>query len=213
MKRFGVLGAGPVGQTLAKGLSAHGYEVRVGNRTVDKLAAFSKETGIPAGTPAQVASWAEGIVLAVAGTSAEEALALAGAANLAGKLVVDTTNPIGPEPPVDGVLHLFTGPNESLMERLQAAFPKARFVKAFSSVGNALMVNPTLPGGRPTMFYCGNDAAAKADVARVLEQFGWEGADMGTAVAARAIEALCQLWCIPGFRENDWTHAFKLLRK
>ena len=137
---------------------------------------------------------------------------MAGAAGLRGKLVLDTTNPIAEEPPVDGVLRFFTGPNDSLMERLQAAFPEARFVKAFNSVGNALMVNPSFPGGKPTMFYCGNDAPAKEVVARIIEQFGWEGADMGTAVAARALEPLCQLWCIPGLRENRWTHAFRLLR-
>jgi len=110
------------------------------------------------------------------------------------------------------VIRFFTGPNDSLMERLQKAYPNARFVKAFNSVGNAFMVNPSFPGGKPTMFYCGNAPQAKAIVARILEQFGWEGADMGTAVAARAIEPLCQLWCIPGFRENRWTHAFHLLR-
>jgi predicted dinucleotide-binding enzyme len=81
----------------------------------------------------------------------------------------------------------------------------------FCGVGNALMVNPELPGGRPTMFYCGNDAGAKAAVARIIEQFGWEGADMGTAKAARAIEPLCQLWCIPGLLQNRWTHAFRLM--
>jgi predicted dinucleotide-binding enzyme len=70
------------------------------------------------------------------------------------------------------------------------------------------MVNPVFAKGRPTMFYCGNDAGAKADVAKILEQFGWEPADMGAAAGARAIEPLCQLWCIPGFRQNHWTHAF-----
>jgi predicted dinucleotide-binding enzyme len=101
------------------------------------------------------------------------------------------------------------------MERLQTAFPDARIVKAFNSVGNGLMVNPAFPeGAKPTMFYCGNDAGAKATVATIIEQFGWEGADMGTAKAARAIEPLCQLWCIPGFRENKWTnYAFHLLRR
>ena len=73
------------------------------------------------------------------------------------------------------------------MERLQKEFPRARFVKAFNSVGNASMVNPSLAGGPPTMFYCGNDTEAKAVVATVLKQFGWEPADMGTAAAARAI--------------------------
>jgi len=125
-------------------------------------------------------------------------------------VVIDATNPIADAPPVDGVIQFFTGPNESLMERLQKAFPQAKFVKAFSSVGAARMVNPSFAGGKPTMFYCGNDADAKAFVARVLEEFGWEGADMGGAVAARAIEPLAQLWCIPGFRQNSWTHAFKV---
>ncbi|MFL5401903.1 MAG: NADPH-dependent F420 reductase [Gemmatimonadales bacterium] len=211
-KRFGVLGSGEVGQALAKGLAAAGHEVRIGTRSRGKLAKFSKSTGIPEGTFEEVAAWCEAAVLAVLGTAALEAVRLAGPGNLAGKLVIDTTNPIADEPPVDGVLRYFTGPNESLMERLQAAYPQVAFVKAFNSVGSDLMVHPMLPGGPPTMFYCGNDAAAKAVVGRLLEHFGWEGADMGSAVAARSIEPLAQLWCIPGFRENDWMHAFRLLR-
>jgi predicted dinucleotide-binding enzyme len=210
--KYGVLGSGVVAQVLARGLKQHGYDVRIASRSEGKLADFSRESGIAAGTFARVAAWAEVIVLAVKGTAAESALRQAGAENLRGKVIIDTTNPLADEPPVDGVLRVFTGPNESLMERLQAAFPDGRFVKAFNSVGNGLMVNPSLPGGRPTMFYCGNDASARATVARLLEQFGWEPADMGTAAGARAIEPLCQLWCIPGFRENRWAHAFKLLR-
>lgn len=210
--RFGVIGSAIVGQTLARGFAHHGHDVRIGSRSPDKLLEFSRTSGVPVGTFAEVAAWAEHLVLAVAGRAAEAALAAAGAANLGGKVVIDVTNPIALSPPEDGVIRYFTGPNESLMERLQVAFPDARFVKAFNIVGNALMVNPQLPGGPPTMFYCGNDSAAKAVVARVLEQFGWEAADMGTAKAARAIEPLCQLWCIPGIREGRWTHAFKLLR-
>ena len=126
--------------------------------------------------------------------------------------MIDTTNPISKEPPDDGVLRYFTGPNESLMERLQTAYPEVGFVKAFNSVGSTLMVHPILSGGPPTMFYCGNDAGAKATVAQLLEQFGWEPADMGGVTAARALEPLAQLWCIPGFRDNDWVHAFRLLR-
>jgi predicted dinucleotide-binding enzyme len=211
MKRFGVLGSGEVGQVLAKGLKAHGYEVQIGSRTPTKLAGFAAAAGVAAGTFADVAGWAEGVVLAVLGSAAEEALNQAGAKQLANKLVLDTTNPISPEPPEDGVVRFFTGPNSSLMERLQAAFPQARFVKAFNSVGSGLMVNPPFRDAKPTMFYCGNDRGAKADVARVIDQFGWEGADMGTAVAARVLEPLCQLWCIPGFRENRWSHAFRLM--
>jgi hypothetical protein len=213
MTRFGVLGSGGVGQTLASGLKAHGHEVRIGSRSPAKLVEFQQQSGIPAGGFAEVAAWSEALVLAVLGTAALEALQLAGGANLRGKLIIDTTNPIAKAPPRDGVLSFFTGLDESLMERLQQAHPEARFVKAFNSVGSALMVSPRLAGGPPTMFYCGNDAGAKAQVAELLRRFGWEAADMGTAVAARAIEPLCILWCIPGFRENDWSHAFRLLRK
>jgi predicted dinucleotide-binding enzyme len=212
--RIGVIGSGQVGQTLAEGLKKHGYETRIASRTPAKLADFAARSGIQAGTFAEVAAWAESVVLTVKGEAAEAAVREAGAENLSGKPVIDTTNPIAHEPPEDGVLRYFTSPNESLMERLQNTFPDVRFVKAFNSVGSALMVNPVFPGGaRPTMFYCGNDPAAKAVAARIIEQFGWDGADMGTAKAARAIEPLCQLWCIPGFRENKWgTHAFGLLR-
>jgi predicted dinucleotide-binding enzyme len=99
------------------------------------------------------------------------------------------------------------------MERLQRAVPAAHFVKAFSSVGNAFMVDPQFEGGKPTMFICGNDDAAKQTVRGILDQFGWETADMGKIEAARAIEPLCMLWCIPGIARNEWSHAFKLLRK
>jgi 8-hydroxy-5-deazaflavin:NADPH oxidoreductase len=210
--RFGVLGSGAVGRTLSQGLTRHGYDARIGTRSPEKLIDFSTKTGIAAATPAEVAEWAEALVLAVKGTAAEAMLDEAGHHRLAGKLVIDVTNPLSADPPEDGVLRVFTGLNESLMETLQDAVPDARFVKAFNIVGHALMVNPSLPGGPPTMFYCGNDAAAKAVVATLLGQFGWEAVDMGTARAARAIEPLCQLWCIPGFREGRWTHAFKLLR-
>jgi predicted dinucleotide-binding enzyme len=212
MPTFGVLGSGDVGQLLAKGLKDHGYEVRIGSRTPGKLAGYSRETGITAGTFAEVGRWGEALVLSVPGSAAEPVLEMVGKEQVSGKLIIDTTNPTTEDPPEQGVLRSFTGPNESLMERLQRAYPAAHFVKAFNSVGSARMVDPDFQGIRPTMFYCGNDAGAKATVARILDQFGWEAADMGGAVAARAIEPLAVLWCIPGFLEDSWTHAFKLLR-
>lgn len=151
-------------------------------------------------------------MLAVKGTAAQEALQLAGAKNLAGKIVMDATNPISDAPPVNGVLPFFTGPSESLMEKLQAEFSGAKFVKVFNSVGAPCMVNPQFAGGKPSMFICGNDQGAKQQVRGILDQFGWETEDMGPALAARAIEPLCILWCIPGFVNNDWHHAFKVLR-
>jgi 8-hydroxy-5-deazaflavin:NADPH oxidoreductase len=213
--RIGIIGSAVVGQTLASGLKHHGYDVRIGSRSPQKLADFSAKSGIQSGSVADVAAWGEAIVLAVKGSAAEAAVREAGATNLAGKAVLDTTNPIAEAPPEDGVLKFFTSPNDSLMERLQAMAPDAKFVKAFNSVGSGLMINPAFPGGvKPTMFYCGNDEGAKKTVARIIEQLGWEPADMGSAKAARAIEPLCQLWCIPGFRSNQWSsHAFHVLRR
>jgi predicted dinucleotide-binding enzyme len=212
--RIGVIGSGVVGQALADGFLAGGDEVMRGSRNPAKLAQWKAGAGERArtGTFAETARFGELVVLAVKGAAALDALDACGAA-LAGKTVIDTTNPIADAPPVNGVLRFFTGPNESLLERLQARAPAAHLVKAFSCVGSALMVNPRLPGGKPTMFLCGNDEAAKRQVIAILDRFGWETEDLGAAEAARAIEPLCILWCIPGFRENRWTHALRLLRR
>jgi 8-hydroxy-5-deazaflavin:NADPH oxidoreductase len=198
---------------LADGFLKHGYEVMRGTRVPSKLGEWRAAAGpnASAGTFQEAARFGNLVVLAVKGSAADAAVRACGDA-LDGKPVVDATNPIADAPPVNGVLQFFTGPNDSLMERLQALAPAARFVKAFSCVGNAYMVNPQLPGGPPTMFICGNDATAKADVSAVLRQFGWDVEDAGAAEGARAIEPLCILWCIPGLRENRWTHAFRLLR-
>lgn len=211
-KRIGVLGSGDVAKVLAAGFKKHGYDVKIGSRTPEKLADWAKENGMGTGTFAEVAAHGEIVVLAVLGRAAEEALKLAGAANLTGKIVVDTTNPIADEPPENGVLRYFTDANDSLMERLQRAFPEARFVKAWNSVGNHFMVNPTFAGGPPTMFTCGNDAEAKAEMGRILEQFGWVAEDVGQVESARAIEPLCQLWCAPGFLRGQWNHAYHVLK-
>lgn len=145
------------------------------------------------------------------GTAALDVLRAAGADKLAGKPIIDATNPLAEAPPANGVLAFFTDLDESLMERLQREFPDAHLVKAFNSVGNAHMVDPQFEDGPPTMFICGNDDAAKAAVRDILDRFGWDVADMGTVEAARAIEPLCMLWCIPGVLRNQWDHAFKLL--
>jgi len=211
--RIGILGSGGVGKTLAAGFLAHGHDVTIGTRTPAKLSEWAAEhRNGKIGTVADAVATSELVVLAVKGSAAVDALRAAGAANLRGKVVIDTTNPIADAPPDNGVLKFFTTLDESLMERLQREFPEARFVKAFNSVGSGRMVNPRFTGGQPTMFICGDDAAAKQTVRGVLDQFGWETADMGGAEAARAIEPLCILWCIPGFLRQEWSHAFKLLR-
>ena len=212
--KVGILGSGDVAKSLATGFVKHGHEVMLGTRDTGKLKDFvAQHKGAQAGSFADAAKFGEVVVLAVKGTVALDALSAAGAANLTGKTVIDATNPIADAPPTNGVLKFFTSLDQSLMERLQSALPSAHFVKAFNSVGNAAMVNPQFKGGKPTMFICGNNDAAKAKVRGICDQFGWETADMGKAEAARAIEPLCMLWCIPGFLSNDWFHAFKLLQK
>jgi len=215
MKKIAILGSGVVGAALAKGFLDRGDAVMRASREPKKLedwkAGVKGEASI--GTFADAAKWGEMVVLAVKGTASESALEQAGAASLAGKPVLDATNPIADEPPENGVLRYFTGPNESLMERLQKKFPAAKLVKCFSSVGNAFFVNPDFGGTKPTMFICGNDSGAKEQTKAILDKFGWETEDMGPVQAARAIEPLCMLWCIPGLQHNRWTHAFKLLKK
>jgi predicted dinucleotide-binding enzyme len=205
--------SGQGAQTLAAGFIRHGHSTMFGTRDQAKLrdwAAANPKALL--GSPAEVAAFAEALVLAVKGTAAAAALRLIGAPLLQAKVVIDATNPIADLPPQNGVLRFFTTLDRSQMEQLQLEYPAARFVKAFNSVGAVRMVNPQFAGGPPTMFICGNDSAAKQTVTGILGQFGWEAADMGGVEAARAIEPLCMLWCIPGLLRNDWTHAFKLLK-
>lgn len=212
--KVGVLGSGEVAKTLASGFLKHGHQVMVGSREPAKLNAWKSEHAEGrTGSFAETAAFGEVIVLAVKGTVAMAALRMVGEENLKGKTVIDAVNPIADTPPVNGILSFFTPPNEALMERMQMEFPEAHFVKAFNSVGAPHMINPQFEGGPPTMFICGNDSGAKAIVTGMLDQFGWETEDMGSAVSARAIEPLCQLWCARGFLNNQWSHAFKLLKK
>ncbi len=213
MKKVAILGSGQVGEVLGNGFLQHGYSVMRASREPAKLEGWKKGAKGEAqvGTFADAGKWGEILVLAVKGSAAEAALEQAGIANLAGKTVIDATNPIADAPPQNGVIVYFTNANESLMERLQKKAPQAKLVKAFNSVGSAFMVNPKFPSP-PSMFICGNDAGAKGQVTEILTKFGWETVDMGPVEAARPIEALCQLWCLPGFLKNDWAHAFKYLK-
>jgi 8-hydroxy-5-deazaflavin:NADPH oxidoreductase len=212
--KVGILGSGSVGKALAAGLLKHGHQAMLGTRNPGKpeVEQWLRENPTGAtGTFEQAARFGELLVLATLGRAAEEAIRLAGPANFAGKTIIDTTNPIAETPPVGGILAFFTGPNESLGERIQSILPQAHVVKAFNSVGAARMVNPVYRQGTPTMFLCGDNDAAKQQVCGIIQQFGWDPYDCGGIVAARAIEPLCILWCSRGFQHNRWNHAFKLL--
>ena len=213
-KKIAILGTGAVGDALSAGFLKSGCSVVRGSREPTKLAKW-KETVGDKGTIAsfaEAAAAADTVVLAVKGTVAEDVIRSCGPANLAGKTIIDACNPISDTMPVKGVLSFFTKMNESLMERLQLIAPSANFVKAFSCVGNALMYKPSF-AEKPTMFICGNNSQAKETVSTILGEFGWDVADMGAVEAARAIEPLCILWCIPGFKDNSWFHAFRLLKQ
>jgi len=212
-KRIGIIGSGAVGQTLANGFIKHGYEVMIGTNSPGKRDELRAKTHGKAkiGSFEETARFGEIVVIATKGSAADSALKSAGIPHLAGKTVIDTMNPIADAPPVNGVLKFFTSLDESLMERLQKLAPDAKFVKAFSCIGNSLMVNPHKEA-KPTMFICGNDAGAKKEVSAILDQFGHDVADMGGVEAARAIEPLCMLWCIPGFLNNSWNHALRMMK-
>jgi hypothetical protein len=198
---IGILGSGVVGRSLAKGYARHGHRIRIGTRQAEI-------EGVPTAPPREVAAAAELVVLAVQGAVAVD-LVTEVADELTGKVLIDATNPLEM---ASGRPELFVGTTDSLGERVQRAAPSARVVKAYNTVGNALMVDPDLPGGPPTMFIGGNDDEAKGTVTRLLEDTGWEVADLGGIEASRWMEPMCMVWTTYGFRTGTWTHAFKLLR-
>ncbi|OGU37936.1 MAG: DNA-binding protein [Ignavibacteria bacterium GWB2_35_12] len=214
--KIGVLGSGMVGKVLAQGFSNHSYEVMIGSRDKKKLEVWKDESGYKGlvGSFEETSNFGDLIILSVKGAKAIEAINLSGIDNFKGKIVIDTTNPIDDtKQPENGVIKFFTNSEQSLMEQLQSYVPEAKFVKAFNSVGAILMVNPDFGDIKPTMVICGNDDNARNEVTKILEKFGWEVEDMGKANAAGTIENLCILWCIPGFLRNEWSHAFKILKK
>ena len=195
--RIGILGSGAVGPALARGLARHGHEVRIGTRQ-------SGLEGLSTGSPQDVAREAELVVLAVRGDAAVQVVSGL-TAELDGKVLVDTTNPLDAS-------GLFVGTTDSLGEQVQRAVPGARVVKAYNTVGNALMVDPVLVGGPPTMPIAGDDSDAKDVVAGLLRETGWDVADLGGIAASRWLEAMCMAWVAYGATHGAWDHAFKLLR-
>ncbi|MEZ4263392.1 MAG: NADPH-dependent F420 reductase [Polyangiaceae bacterium] len=214
--KVAVLGTGDVGKTLGKAFIALGHEVKMGAReaTNEKAAAWCKEMGDKAshGTFADAAAFAELVVLATLGAANQAVLEAAGPDNLAGKILIDTTNPLDMSkgfPP-----SLSVGHTDSGGEAVQRLAPKAHVVKAFNTVGNAHMFKPAFEGGPPDMFICGNDEEAKKKVSALLvEGFGWGVVDLGGIEASRHLEPMCLVWVLHGARSGSWNHAFKLLRK
>jgi predicted dinucleotide-binding enzyme len=213
--KIGIIGAGIVGQTLGQGFATLGHDVKIGTRRPndDKITAWAKKAGakVSVGSFADAAAFGDVVVLATAWSGTENAIKLAGPKTLAGKVVIDATNPLAPAlnaPPT-----LAIAGSDSAGEQVQRWLPQSKVVKAFNHVGNAYMFRPQLPGGPPDMFIAGNDAAAKQSVTDILKSFGWSVIDLGGIDASRYLEPLAMVWILYGIRTNTWNHAFKLLRK
>ena len=213
--KIGILGTGDVGQALGIGFTKLGHDVKMGSRDPhqEKVKAWVNKAGAKAsaGTFAEAAAFGEMAVLCTIWTGAENAIRLADPANLAGKVVIDTVNPLdfsGGIPP-----KLAVGHTDSAGERIQRWLPHSQVVKAFNIVGSAHMFKPEFPGGPPDMFICGNDEQAKAAVTDLLKTFGWAVIDIGDMECARYLEPLAMVWIRHFFRVNSVNHAFKLLRK
>ncbi len=212
--KIGVLGSGDVGRTLGRAFIALGHDVKLGSReaTNEKAKAWAKKAGAKAstGTFADAAAFGEMLVIATLGNAAEAAIRSAGPDKFAGKVVIDTTNPLDQTPTGP---KLSVGHTDSAGERVQRAAPGAYVVKAFNTVGAAHMFKPSFPGGPPDMFICGNDAGAKQKVSSILRDFGWGVIDLGGIESSRYLEPLCLVWVLHGAIGKSWSHAFKMLHK
>lgn len=212
--RVGVLGTGEVGRRLAAGFRGRGHQVTIGSRDPEKPELREWQAGegaaIEAGSFAEAAAHGELVVLAVHGDAAADVIADAGPENFAGKVVIDTMNPLdfsGGFPP-----KLSISGEDSLGERVQRALPDARVVKAFNIIGNPYFVDPSFSEFQPTMLIAGDDAEAKRTVTDLLADFGWsDTVDIGGIEGSRELEAICIAWVKIGGARGAWDHGFKLL--
>ena len=210
--KIGVLGSGPAGRTLASGFLGHGHPVMIGSRDPAKMHGWLRDAGPRAqvGTFAETAQFGELVVLSVNGRAAEDVIRLAGVGNLAGKIVLDASDPLDFS---SGRPGLFVGTTDSLGERIQRLIPDAYVVKGLNTVVAEVMINPRLSGGEPDMFIAGDSDEAKQTVTSLLGEFGWPMIDMGGIESARWLEALSLAWVVYSHRTGKTHHAFKLVGK
>lgn len=212
--KIGILGTGDVGQALGRGFVTLGHEVRMGSRSAanEDAVAWAAEIGplASAGTFADAAGFGEIVVLATLGIANPAVLESAGPERLRGKVVIDATNPLDFS---DGMPpKLAIAGDDSGGEQVQRQLPGAHVVKAFNTVGHALMFRPELPGGPPDMFIAGDDQDAKQRVGAILDDFGWGVIDLGGIESSRYLEAMCMAWVLAGALGGNWNQAFKMLR-
>jgi len=211
-KTVAILGNGTVGVALAKGFAGLDYQVVFATRDVQGTKTLSALEAVPGARAAglrEAARLADIAVLALPWGGLQEALQAIGPDALAGKLVIDPSNPLELS---TGAPRLAIGHTDSAGELVQRLLPRAQVVKAFNIITAGHMVHPHLPDGTPDMFIAGNDASAKAEVQKLLTAFGWRpGIDMGDISASRLLEPLAMVWIRYAFRNQHWTHGFSLL--
>ncbi len=211
--KIGIIGSGIEGQQLGLGFIKLRHEVKIGTRDVSKLNEWKKTAGEKgsAGSFEDAAKFGEVIVLATAWVDTENAISMAGKENFKDKILIDVTNPLDfsmGTPP-----RLASSLGNSAGEQVQRWLPDAKVVKAFNIVNAYVMCNPKLEEGTPDLFIAG-DNEAKKFVASLAEKWGWASViDLGDISQAYWLETLTMLWINFAFKNNQWSHAFKLLRK
>ena len=203
----GILGSGVVGQTLGAKLAERGVDVVLGTRTPKQL---DEKRGMGAplsdwvakagkngrlGTFAEAAAHGELVINATSGTGSLEALTLAGAQNLDGKILMDVSNPLDFSKGMPPSLSICN--TDSLGEQIQKAFPRAKVVKTLNTTNAYVMVDPNkVAGGDHDIFVSGNDGEAKRRVASLLQEwFGWKSViDLGDITSARGAEMILPIW-------------------
>lgn len=212
-RRIAVLGTGRVGRTLGAGFARHGHQVVLGSRDPQSPRANQAVAEVGgstrAATYAEAAKWAEWVFVCVPGETVEDAVALAGPENLAGKAVVDVSNAMETS---DGVSSLAFGMEDSCAEHVQRAAPEARVVKAFNSCGVRMMIDPVVTCPPPMMPICGDDVNAKGQIAELLADVGWEPVDFGVLRCAGMIEAMTVAWLQYGEATGIWDHVYEFAR-
>jgi 8-hydroxy-5-deazaflavin:NADPH oxidoreductase len=211
--KIGILGSGNVAQVLGSGYLAKGHEVMLGTRDASKLGEWLTNAGEKAGVGSfnDAAKFGEVVFLSVHASALDVAIELAGKDNFNGKTVIDVSNPMDFS---DGVPPKFTATiGNSLGEKVQRALPDANVVKAFNSIGVAVMTDPKFGGETATHFIAGDNDVAKTQAIKLIEEFGWDVVDLGGIEQAFFLEALASLWVNYAFKTNSWSQAFKLLKR
>jgi predicted dinucleotide-binding enzyme len=208
--KIGILGSGSVGISLAKGFIAEGYQVWIATREPDSEKGHTLKEAVEGATVADfstAAREAELAILCVKWDGVESAITAAGPGNLAGKIVIDTSNVIKQE---SGAF-VYNGGEISAGERVQAWLQGSHVVKAFNTVGAAMMYKPEFDSQKPTMFIAGDDSEAKKIVQDIVTAFGWEPLDCGGLLAARSLEPMATVWINHAMSSGSPHHAYKML--